>query len=221
MGSHGGDAERAGLRHDDGASHAQGISRGAGGRVDDEAVGLVSGQVFAIDFHADGNHGGIVALEHGHFVEREGVAGQTGAFIEHFDDAALVDFVCVVVDVVDALFYFVLGHIGQETEPSHVDAQDGDAFVAHPGGRGQERAVAAHAHGDVGIEVAPGNQPVGAAAETERFRKVIVKSGFDIELGPAGGQQGDELPHRGRFFGLIHVAEKGKFELFCHSTKIN
>lgn len=69
VGGYGRNAECTGLGHDDGASYAQGITGGTRGRVDDEAVSLISGQKFAIHFHPDGNHGGIVPFQDSHFVQ--------------------------------------------------------------------------------------------------------------------------------------------------------
>ena len=112
VGGYGRNAECTGLGHDDGASYAQGITGGTRGRVDDEAVSLISGQKFAIHFHPDGNHGGIVPFQDSHFVQGIWVSGEFRTFVFHFDDATFINFVCVVVDVVDAFVDFFRRHIG-------------------------------------------------------------------------------------------------------------
>ena len=53
----------------DGTAYAEGIAGAAGGGVDNESVGLIGGEVFAVDVYADTDHAGTVALEHRHFIE--------------------------------------------------------------------------------------------------------------------------------------------------------
>ena len=109
MGGYGRNAECTGLGYDDGASYAQGITGGTRGRVDDEAVSLISGQKFAIHFHPDGNHGGIVPFQDSHFVQGIWVSGEFRTFVFHLDDATFINFVCVVVE-----FGIVCGQQGNE-----------------------------------------------------------------------------------------------------------
>ena len=56
------------------ATHAEGIGCTAGGRIDDQSIGLVGREVLVAKVHTDANHAAAVVLEHSDLVEGKGIA---------------------------------------------------------------------------------------------------------------------------------------------------
>ena len=53
---HGHESQRVAAGLHDGTSHGEGVARAARGGVDEQSIGLIRGEILAVDIHTDGNH---------------------------------------------------------------------------------------------------------------------------------------------------------------------
>lgn len=187
---HGNDTEGLALGRHDGSTNGERVTRRACRGVDDEAVGLVGGEILAIDADAYAYHAGVVALEDGNLIERVGMACGgaalallAGCRVFHLQDATFLDGVGVVVDALDSRVYLIGRDVGQKTQSPHVDAQDGDALVANARCGLEEGAVAAHADHNVGLEVVIVDETLGVDVELQPIGKILVESAVYVEFG--------------------------------------
>ena len=139
-----GDDEHLRIGHADRTAGAEGIGGGSGAGGDDETVGPVGGQRFAVHADADAQHGRALAVN-GHLVDgvrqhADALAG-AGALERSVQDRQVFDaeipFHQGLQDGLGAVFT-------QEADAAEVHAQDGKADVGDQVRGAQERAVAAH-----------------------------------------------------------------------------
>ena len=103
-------------------------------------------------------------------------------------------------------------NVGKETQPSHVDADDGNVLFAHTACRLEEGAVAAHRHNEVGIEVIARKNIVDAQCRTPGIDKEVVELAVDVYLGTVFLQRAADVVDECRLLGLLNIAEKGESE---------
>ena len=137
------EAQYARLRHDDWATVRQTVGCGASRGRDNQSVGLVGHEVFAIDAGPYGNHRGVVALQHRDVVQCEGIALYGLAVGLHLYHGVLLYGNIATVYLVESLVCLTRQDACQKAQPSHVDTDDGCALCANFAGSLQERTVTA------------------------------------------------------------------------------
>ena len=111
VGGDGSEADGFALRDNDGAANGEGVGGGACGSGNEQSVGLIGGEIFAVDGGVDGNHRGNVMLEDGNFVECVGSVAELYVGGSEGKHRVALDCIAVSEDVVDGLSD-VVGRVG-------------------------------------------------------------------------------------------------------------
>ena len=138
------DDEDASVRRDDGAARRKGVGGGAGGRGDDEAVGVELGEIDAVNGGVELDETGDSAAADDGFVEAD-AAGDDGslAFEGDFEEGAAAQDVFAGTDGIDGLQSVGGADAGEEAKRAEVDAEERKEVFAEFVDDFQERAVAA------------------------------------------------------------------------------
>ena len=211
VGGDGSDGNGLAVGHNDGPSHTERVGGGAGGRGNDESVGLVGGERGTVDGGVDADHRRAVALEDGYLVEGIGTTHQVAVVARQLEHTALFYFIMVVVDVVEGGLHFFGGDVGQETEAAGVNTQNGESLGAYAAGCLEERTVAAQADDKVGLETVAVEQLDGRKLEMQLGRQELVELTADADLGLVAGEDTEQALGIRGLFGLISVSENGYF----------
>ena len=99
----------------------------------------------------------------------------------------------VVVNFVNRFFHFFGRYVGQKTETSGVDAQDGNVLFAHAAGSFQECAVASDADDHICAEIVAVEQIGGGNVEVQVGGQEIVELATDTKLCFASGKQAEKI----------------------------
>ena len=109
------------------------VGRRARWRGDDESVSLIGDKIFIVDACPDGNHRGMVALQHRYVVQRVWRSDLLVGIVRlYLQDGMAVHAVVLRKHIGNGGLYLRGVHIGQESQPPYVDADDGDILIAHP-----------------------------------------------------------------------------------------
>ena len=127
--------------------------------------------------------------------------------------AAFFYLVMVVVYLVQGLFHFLGGDVGQEAQTAGINAQDGDAFGSYPAGSFQESAVASEADDHVGLKIISVKQFGRGQGEAHFAGKELVELPADAQLGVAAFQQAEQGGRVDGLAGLVVVSEYGEFHV--------
>lgn len=126
-------------------------------------------------------------LQDGYLVERIGIDCK---FPVACGDAQQGAFFCdesVLAQAVERLFDVVGRDVGQEAEPSRIDAQNRDLTGADASCRAEERPVSAYGNGNVRLKRFRGKCVVGANVDAQRARNEVgerfFKANVEIQLG--------------------------------------
>ena len=171
---------------------------------------MIGHQIFAVHACADGNHRGIVAFQHGDVVQCERVAFNRLALGFNLDDSVLLQRVSAVVKRVECTLNLAGHHVGKESQPTHVHADDGRAFRSHAAGGLQEGSVSTHRNHIVDVEIVFVEHARSLHRQMLVARDELVERTFHINLCLPLGQIRENLLYGGRFLGLELVAEKGE-----------
>ena len=127
--------------------------------------------------------------------------------------AAFFYLVMVVVYLVQGLFHFLGGDVGQEAQTAGINAQDGDAFGSYPAGSFQESAVAPEADDHVGLKIISVKQFGRGQGEAHFASEELVELPADAQLGVAAFQQAEQGGRVDGLAGLVVVSEYGEFHV--------
>ncbi len=210
-------AQAPALRNDDGAAVGEIVRRRARGGRYHETVCLVSHQELAVHLRADGNHRGIVTLQHGNVVEGKGTSGKHSPRRLHLYHGMVLYQALAGVDTVQCRLYLGGQHIGKKSEPPHIDTNDGRALRPHLARRLQEGAVATHRDNIVHVEVVVLEHAGCLHLHVLAPGKEVVESTFHIHLGVAFLQIRKNPLDGSRLLGLVLIAKNRKFQMLsCH-----
>ena len=92
-------------------------------------------------------------FEYGYLVESVWVRSERLPVFCYMNEASLLDDVFSRQDGVNGLTDSVGRDIGQESQMTGVDAEDGDSFSADAGGRSQKSSVASHRESNIGSKI--------------------------------------------------------------------
>ena len=166
--------------------------------------------MLAVDAGTDADHRCRVALQHGHVVQGAVHRAQRLVVGLHLNDGTALHDIVVDVKSPQTCLYVTGSDVSEEAEPPHVDTEDGDIASAHTVGCLQERAVATHRDGEVGLKVIP----VKDLCRRNIEPLVVLE---EIEILPVNGQHGTALTKTRQHFlygcrllCLIDIAEKGE-----------
>ena len=183
---------------DDGTSNAHGIARAARGGVDNQSVGLIGGQVFAIHVHANADHRRDVALEHGHLIQRKGISLGLSVVVSQLEHTAVFYLIVPGIDLLDGRRELRRRNVGEETQTASVDSDDGNLLGTYAAGSLQKRAVAAHGDGDVGFEtVVVQHLRSCRNGYLQVVGQIVVECFLDEQLGLALLEQAEQFLHGG------------------------
>ena len=155
---------------DDGAAGGERISRGAGGRGDDQAVGFVGAHELVVDVDVQIDHAGDGGFGEHHIVERL-VARDDRAVAAHLgvQQLAAADAVLAAQGALQFGKQLVDGDGGQESEAAQIDGEQRDLAAADGARGGEQRAVAAqHDHQVAAFGHVVARQTVGARRRRRR-----------------------------------------------------
>ena len=201
------------MGHDDRTAVRQGVCRRACRRAHYQSVGMIRHDVFAVDERADGNHRGVVALEHGNLIERTLLhVAAVAARGLHLHHGKAVHHVFPVIHAVEHLLYVVHAHTGKESEPSHVHSDNRRAAAAHAMDGSQERSVASHRHHVVGIHILPVERFHAIELHTACLYEEVVERLLHAHACPPPFEGAEQMLYPDRFVSLVNVAEYGEFE---------
>lgn len=203
---------RGGL--DDGAADAQIVGGGACGSGHEEAVDAVLGEHVAVDGGVDVDHAGGLVFQERNLVE--GVGPQVEARSRHLYEAAAVGLEAPCGEGVGNAWEAVDAGGSEVAEAPGVDSGDGGAGGTYPGGRAQEGAVAADAHGKVGAEA--GSIGLDAPHTAERRRnqgqQVMIQFGVHHHFVAGGIEPRHEFFQRAEM-GILTPAAVNRYFHLC------
>ena len=120
------------------------------------------------------------------------------------------------VDFIEGFFHLVGGDIGKESQPSGIDAQDGNLFFSYTACRTQERSVASDAKHHVGIERVSLKNLQAFQVGFRVLLQEVVEIVADAYLGFFAAQDVKQMGDVRRFMFLVCIPEKGKSEDSLH-----
>ena len=174
--------------------------------------------MLAVDAGADADHRCRVALQYGHVVQCAGAALEWLAVAGHLYECAALHMVVVGIEHVDGQGEVVGTEVGQASQPPHVHAQYGRLAGPHHASRAQQRAVAAHGDGEVGMKLASAEGLYGVSGRQQPCRAQEVVVGRLHEYArPVLLQAAEHLAHRRRLLVLVYIAKEGKGEFLLHA----
>ena len=141
------------LGHDDRTADRERVSCRPCRRADNQAVGKISDEVFAVDTCPDGNHRRIVTLQDGNIIQRIRASLEGLAVSLELDHRTLFHLRLALKNLVECSPDFIWSHIRKKAETAHVHADDGYLLRTDPACRLQERTVASQRNDIVDIEV--------------------------------------------------------------------
>ena len=153
MGSHCRQREHMSARNDDRSSVGKGIGRRACRRANYQSVSLIGRHIVAINSDVNANHRGIVTLQDSHVVQCTIVALNGFPFRLHTNHRTGIYRIVALVQRINGMFYLLGIHIGQESQASCIDSQDGYLLVAHLAGSTKESTVTSHREDEVGFKL--------------------------------------------------------------------
>ena len=189
------------------------VGRAARRCRDNESVGLVCGQMLAIDAGTDGNHRCRVALQDGHVVEGTVIALDMLAVGAYLYKSAVLHAVVATVEGIDAAFHIVGPNIGKKAHTAHVHAYDGHLPRAHTTGGLKQCAVTAKGECEVaGWQFGEGLQlmiPVCSKRAVGQLKQELTVVAVYGHLRPMTPEGGKNTVYGCRFLLLVDVAEDG------------
>ena len=198
--------ERGELGREDRAARRERVGGGAGGRGDDDAVGAHRVGEAAVDLHRALDHAAERAAIDDDVVERQRLVGRTAGPLDRDLEqrAPLLD-VASVEHGAERGGHLAHRDVGEEAEPSLVDADQRHVEGRQLAREREHRAVAAQHDREVGLRGELG----GGGGHVARQRRVLRGAGVEHDAMAARGEECRQLGERPRDRGRRVAADEG------------
>ena len=201
------------LRHNDRSAHAERVCSRSCRCAHNESVGLISGEIFAIDASVNAYHRRNVVFQYGYFVKCKRIVVYLKFVARNPEHAMVLYRILAGTYVSYGFLHFVGRERRQKSQASCVYSQNRNLFVAHPARHIQERSVSAHTHNNVGIEVISVNNSTKRHVHTHFPYKEIMEKSRHSQLHPMLPHSLQETFHRLLLMLLVCIAKESEFHI--------